>query len=416
MKRAVRAGVSIPAVSKLMSAFLFRKNEDKQTSKARRRRRQNERRLISVALNRFGLHESRFGLELGSARIVHILSRNYKSVYQLISIRHGVFALYLYRLPTSEHTAEADRIRKSVEKLRSGQSLTTKSVLESQFEWVERLSLSSDIGVHDPIRTLDGSLIFDAQLASKTAGRRCVLVRWSSGKPTTRAAFGEFNEKEVATFGSYAARLHKHSQSYDAPSSFSLPSWDWEYVFGEDAPLWTHGDAFYTSSQMEIFGAASKKIAANLEMLGKGREVYGLIHGDLQPRNLLLRRNVFWPTASRVCAIDFDRSGWGYYFFDLAILLTSLSPYTVSDNLAKRTQNALLKAYLQERPLDNFPIHEHFSDCWVMRRVEMVNRILPRSSASLWGGSNILSWELDFLRNAPEQLERFLESSSSAYF
>lgn len=52
-----------------------------------------------------------------------------------------------------------------------------------------------------------------------------------------------------------------------------------------------------------------------MDRWGQGREVYGLIHGDLGLDTNLL----FWGGQAR--AIDFDDSGYGYYLYDLPLVL-----------------------------------------------------------------------------------------------
>ena len=95
-----------------------------------RSRWEREMRLVRSALQCYGFHESRLGLR--SVRVTPLdRVRNYKSVFHLSSLRHGVFALYLYRLPRGGPEREATLLR-SAEGLRSPEGRATEAALRAQ--------------------------------------------------------------------------------------------------------------------------------------------------------------------------------------------------------------------------------------------------------------------------------------------
>ena len=51
-----------------------------------------------------------------------------------------------------------------------------------------------------------------------------------------------------------------------------------------------------------------------MEGLGEGAKVFGLIHGDLNPGNVLVHED-------EVAAIDFNDCSWGYYLIDMVIAM-----------------------------------------------------------------------------------------------
>ena len=83
--------------------------------------------------------------------------------------------------------------------------------------------------------------------------------------------------------------------------------------------------------------------------------VFGLIHADLIFANVLFHRG-------EVCAIDFDDCGFGYFLYDMAILLDRIEMR--EDYPALRA--ALLDGYRQVRPLAGE--HEAYLDLFVLAR------------------------------------------------
>ncbi len=89
-----------------------------------------------------------------------------------------------------------------------------------------------------------------------------------------------------------------------------------------------------------MFETVAGRLARITRRLGTGRDVFGLIHGDLIFPNVLFHRGQARP-------IDFDDCGFGYFLYDMAILLDRIEmrpDYRV-------LRAALLDGYRQVRPL-----------------------------------------------------------------
>ena len=75
--------------------------------------------------------------------------------------------------------------------------------------------------------------------------------------------------------------------------------------------------------------------------MGKGPDVYDLIHGDLgMGANIL-----FWNGNVRV--VDFNDPGFGYYIFDLSVVLEDSQDHQIQPQF----RDALLDGYTSLRPL-----------------------------------------------------------------
>jgi Ser/Thr protein kinase RdoA (MazF antagonist) len=113
-------------------------------------------------------------------------------------------------------------------------------------------------------------------------------------------------------------KLHEHSKRWKLPKGFERPHWDWEGLYGEGfsygAPAADARDEIAKRHQ-PAFKETLKRVEEVSKQLGKGKDVYGLIHADLG-----LADNVLFK-AGEAKPFDFDDCGFGYWMFDFAIPL-----------------------------------------------------------------------------------------------
>jgi Ser/Thr protein kinase RdoA (MazF antagonist) len=152
---------------------------------------------------------------------------------------------------------------------------------------------------------------------------------------------------------------------------------------------------------MEIFRATAERIRRDLQALGEGSNVFGIIHRDLHPLNYVFR-------SRAVYAIDFDACGWGYYLYDMAVILVDLD-FSQEDYGARCApmQAAFLKGYQRERPL---PVgyQDYIGTFMAMELVRYVDMILK------WEAPTQKSWGPKYLAGVVDRLERFAGNDGNA--
>lgn len=114
--------------------------------------------------------------------------------------------------------------------------------------------------------------------------------------------------------GEICGKFHAISQRTGRLSGFSRDPWDLDGLVGRE-PLW--GDPrrlAANESHRALIDVAMQNIRRQLEELGTGPEVYGVIHADFTPENVLL-------SPGQLTIIDFDDFGEGWWLFDLATVL-----------------------------------------------------------------------------------------------
>jgi len=90
----------------------------------------------------------------------------------------------------------------------------------------------------------------------------------------------------------------------------------------------------------EPFQVISREAKKVMAALGKNSDVYGLIHSDLYPENVLFK-------AGKAFPIDFEDCGFGYWMWDIAVALCQWA----WDSDWKRMSDAFREGYTQIRNL-----------------------------------------------------------------
>ncbi|WP_167758058.1 phosphotransferase [Microbacterium sp. dk485] len=111
--------------------------------------------------------------------------------------------------------------------------------------------------------------------------------------------------------GAVLGRVHAEALRIGEPEGFRRGSWDADGLAGP-RPLW--GDPVALPSLTPGERAAVERgvghVHRRLRALGTGRDIFGVIHADATPENLL-------ETTDGFVLIDFDDFGTGWYVFDL---------------------------------------------------------------------------------------------------
>jgi Ser/Thr protein kinase RdoA (MazF antagonist) len=137
-------------------------------------------------------------------------------------------------------------------------------------------------------------------------------MSWVEGNPVT-------DDNPVESYrllGKINAKFHRQAKNWEIPEGFKRQVWDENGICG-DKPLWGNFRdlAALDKEQLELLNQAREVMLKRLEQYGKGQERFGLIHADLMSENIILQDNT-------PCIIDFDDSGFGWFMYDLATLMT----------------------------------------------------------------------------------------------
>lgn len=346
-------------------------------------------RLAEAALERYDLRGSN----------VRLLSKpGFKDVFLVSSPERGDFALRMYNVPRV-----GEEVLRSDPSLLAGPGLRSPNVLRSQMLWLQRLAEETSLLLPQPVPTSGGDLVgyvparkgLKARLLARWSskreahdrGRYFVLLPWLPGEAAQDPSL-----EDPRRMGSSIAALHRQAERYTVPEDLAFPRWDWDWPFGESAPLWDTGPEIYSDAEMKVFETTARRVRRELSELGEGKESFGIIHRDLKPEHFVFH-------DGDVSLIDFDLAGWGYYLFDLAVPLLALKnrhgPRRADDAI-----RALLEGYRAVRPLPD-GYERYLKTAVAMLTVATVNRSLRVLDHA---GSEERSRRLRVLSNAPKRL------------
>ncbi len=181
----------------------------------------------------------------------------------------------------------------------------------SELMWLEELRADEGIKTPEVISSRQGEKVVSIEFCGDR--RFCVMFDFVRGKELAPSHVGE----GFVTLGELAARMHRHAKSWKIPSSFNRFSWDLGASFGDGARWGRYKDGIDVDHELtELFERVESTIRRRLLAYGQDPSRFGLIHADMRLSNLL------WDDLGEVCVIDFDDSGFGWFFYDLASALS----------------------------------------------------------------------------------------------
>ena len=185
--------------------------------------------------------------------------------------------------------------------------------INAEMIWLEALAGEGGLAVQKPMRALNGEFSVQVSSPGIPQGRCATLLGWLDGRKLGEKSI---RPKHLKVSGRLVAQLHAFSAAWQPPEAFSRPTWDWEAQLG--------GSMFDVSIEelvatmpgqfLEAFKVTSREAKKAMASLGTGSEVFGLIHADLYPENVLFKAGQAYP-------IDFEDVGYGWWMWDIAVAL-----------------------------------------------------------------------------------------------
>lgn len=191
----------------------------------------------------------------------------------------------------------------------------TPASLQSEFVWMEALRSQGVIMARN-LPTLQGEALVEVTTEAAPVPHLCDLLEWIDGQPlgradnpTTLGGGGMFERYRIV--GRVAGQIHRHSMQWAEPEGFERPHWDREGCLGEHA-LWGPWAALasLTDADRDKISRAVARVDQALQTLGTSRAVYGMVHADFVPDNLI-------DSHGQVAVLDLDDAGYGWYLWEL---------------------------------------------------------------------------------------------------
>ncbi len=183
----------------------------------------------------------------------------------------------------------------------------------SELAWTTALSEQTDLDTPVVVPTVDGQDILTMRSSPLPDERYCVAFEPIAGRELGL----EDLLRWASRIGATTATLHAHARSWQPPSWFFRPAWDWHGILG-DMPRWGRWQAHPTleAGDRVLIERAALQIADRLaDYRHRRRDCFGLIHADMRLANFLA-------DGEALGVIDFDDCGPGFFLWDLATLFS----------------------------------------------------------------------------------------------
>ena len=189
----------------------------------------------------------------------------------------------------------------------------TGTAVASELAWLEGLAHETTVPVQIPYRSLDGKMIVVGEHVGVPKPYPVTILSWLDGEILIQ---DRRLPHHFYKLGQLVAKLHHHIQNWTPPFKLNRPVYDSTGVLGPDSVFGDNG-VTYKQLPEEVQGhlqTLHEQLQEVEQRLGKSPDQFGLIHSDLSFGNVLF-------TDDAVLPIDFDDCGFGYYLYDLAVIL-----------------------------------------------------------------------------------------------
>lgn len=188
-----------------------------------------------------------------------------------------------------------------------------RTAVASELAWLEALAYETTVPVQIPRRSLDGTMIVVGKQVGLPGAYPVTVLSWLDGEILTQ---DQRSPHHFYRLGQLVAQLHHHAQHWTPPFALDRPLYDSTSVLSTDSVV---GEEVVTYKQLpeDVQGHLQRlheQLQEVEQRLGKSPDQFGLIHSDLSFGNVLF-------TTEAVLPIDFDDCGFGYYLYDLAVIL-----------------------------------------------------------------------------------------------
>lgn len=226
---------------------------------------------------------------------------------------------------------EAEDARFTLRLHRAGTSIHE---IRSKIYWLEALWNKGRVKTLSPVAGRDGEML-QCITPNELPSRYATLYDWISGETLSALSAAEKTPELIRGLGNMVGRMHFVSETLELPHWFTRPRYDIDWITSkvEKALESDHTDA--SAGEFAKLSSLSSRFSQFVAEQGEGRDVFGLIHSDLEPHNIIV-------SDGQPCPIDVREFGFGYYLSDLL---------TLSRHFSEDEQTIFFEGYQEIREL-----------------------------------------------------------------
>ena len=217
--------------------------------------------------------------------------------------------------------------------LRIYQAETSVHKILSEIYWLNALWDNGQIKTLSPVPGRDGEMI-QSIFPNDLPSRYAVVHDWISGETLHSLSAAEKTPELIRRLGSMVGRMHHVSETLELPEWFTRPRYDKDWI-NEKIEASLRSDTDTSTKELAKLSALSSRFSQFVTEHGEGRDVFGLIHSDLEPHNIII-------SDGQPCPVDVMEFGFGYYLSDIL---------TLSRHFSEDEQTIFFEGYQEIRSL-----------------------------------------------------------------
>ena len=195
--------------------------------------------------------------------------------------------------------------------------------------------LKSGLSVVNPVQSRDGKYVLE--ISAPEGMRQAVLFRGIEQSPAGDA------DTRMKYLGELIAKIHSSSRSFENHSVRPLID---KKMLVEEPSLLLRPYLQHRLEDLDFLNKTANNLWLAVEsLLSKYNDVIGFCHGDVQPNNYFFQGE--YPVL-----FDFDCMGYGYFAYDLGVLLANLTFYD-NDIYQKSLWQSVIEGYQSVRRLND---------------------------------------------------------------
>lgn len=211
---------------------------------------------------------------------------------------------------------------------------TSVDKIRSEIFWLQALWNKEGIKTLSPVPGRDGEMVQPLS-PNDLPTRYATLYDWIPGETLTSLPAAEKTPELIRSLGTMVGRMHYVSEILEFPHWFTRPRYDIDWVTSQVEEVLGSDDLDYSAEELAKLNSLPLRFSQFVAEYGEERDVFGLVHLDLEPHNIIISDGHPYP-------IDVMHLGFGYYLSDIL---------AVSRHLSKNEKKIFFQAYQEIRSL-----------------------------------------------------------------
>ena len=221
--------------------------------------------------------------------------------------------------------------------LRIYQAGTPIDKIRSEIYWLQALWNQASIKTLSPVPGRDGEMI-QCLSPNDLPARYATVYNWIPGETLNNLSAAEKTPELIRNLGNMVGRMHTVAETLELPDWFTRPRYDMDYDMDwltEKIEAALENDKDASVEALAKLSDLPLRLSQFVTEHGEGQDVFGLIHSDLEPHNIVI-------SDGQPCPIDVMEFGFGYYISDIL---------TLSRHFNEDEQTIFFEGYQQIRQL-----------------------------------------------------------------